>query len=215
MVKRDGGHYMCFACGFEGLSEPARGVGGSAHYQICGSCTFEEGWSDDDQGFSFAHWRDIWLARGARWESRRPQPDDWDATAQLARLPTQDWTWRPGDIVEIPVRKSDPAYATIEWIHPRNYYLRLTGSLVAAYGDCADLEDPRFSVVTLDTYLVHGFWRVVGRTDKPIDETPSGPHHIEPNKALTALTEAAAGVRQWAPSFERMVVRPLHNRSAQ
>jgi hypothetical protein len=82
-------HYMCPACGYPELAEPPRlPKSGGGSYEICPSCGFEFGVTDDDEGYTYASWRGRWVADGMNWWSTGPRarPDDWDPIAQLARL---------------------------------------------------------------------------------------------------------------------------------
>jgi hypothetical protein len=81
--------YVCPVCGFPELQEPPRSArtrGGS--YEICPSCGFEFGVTDDDRGFTYDQWRQRWIGRGMPWESAalRPAPEGWDPRSQLQRL---------------------------------------------------------------------------------------------------------------------------------
>jgi hypothetical protein len=80
---------MCPACGYPDLDEPPRRSptsGGS--YEICPSCGFEFGVTDDDCGFTYATWRARWIALDMPWDSEgiESPPDGWDPKAQLANL---------------------------------------------------------------------------------------------------------------------------------
>ena len=83
--------FQCPACGYGGLHEPPRLPSGGGSYEICWSCGFEYGVTDDDEGFSYAEWRARWVAKGMPWDSERlhPRPVDWDPKAQLASLPAE------------------------------------------------------------------------------------------------------------------------------
>jgi hypothetical protein len=76
---------MCPVCGFPDLTDPPRspeGDGGS--YEICPSCGFEFGVTDDDLGFTYEDWREHWVTIGMRWASRsRSAPARWDPAKQL------------------------------------------------------------------------------------------------------------------------------------
>lgn len=79
--------HECPVCGFPDLTEPPRSRSGGGSYEICPSCGFQFGVSDDDAGLSHAAWREQWRAGGMRWSSRgRIPPRDWDPAAQLARV---------------------------------------------------------------------------------------------------------------------------------
>jgi hypothetical protein len=80
------GHAMAFTCpvcGFPGLSEAPRPPAGGGSYEICPSCGFQFGVSDDDRGETYAGWRERWVAAGARWSSASPVPAGWDPRGQL------------------------------------------------------------------------------------------------------------------------------------
>ena len=78
--------HACPVCNFPGLAEPPRGKSGGGSYEICPSCGFQFGVSDDDGGFTCDQWRKNWLQSGAKWSSRSAPPKNWDAAAQLAGL---------------------------------------------------------------------------------------------------------------------------------
>lgn len=78
--------HTCPVCNFPGLTEPPRGKSGGGSYEICPSCGFQFGVSDDDRGFSYDQWRKDWLKAGAKWSSQQAPPKNWDGAAQLARL---------------------------------------------------------------------------------------------------------------------------------
>jgi rubredoxin len=78
--------YACSVCGWPGLAEPPRSASGGGSYEICPSCGFQFGVTDDDEGISEAKWRARWIKAGMKWSSvARPAPKKWDARRQLAR----------------------------------------------------------------------------------------------------------------------------------
>jgi hypothetical protein len=79
-------HYRCPVCGYPGLDEPPRTEESGPSYEICPSCGFEFGVTDDDRGIGYEQWRREWIAGGMRWWSRRPVPAGWDPRAQLRDL---------------------------------------------------------------------------------------------------------------------------------
>ena len=78
--------HTCPVCGFPKLKETPRTHDGGGSYEICPSCGFQFGVSDDDRGFSYEQWRERWKASGMKWSSRRKPPRDWDPTTQLAKI---------------------------------------------------------------------------------------------------------------------------------
>jgi hypothetical protein len=76
---------LCPVCGYPNLVEPPRSPRtGGGSYEICPSCGFEFGVTDDDLGFTYADWRSRWVADGMRWTSVGVQPpDNWDPISQL------------------------------------------------------------------------------------------------------------------------------------
>ena len=79
--------YLCPVCGYDELREPPTSPEGSPSFEICPSCGFEFGVTDDDEGFSYRQWRDKWIAGGCTWWSTSVAPPaDWNPVAQLARL---------------------------------------------------------------------------------------------------------------------------------
>jgi hypothetical protein len=80
--------FTCPVCGYPALDEPPRSQDGGGSYEICPSCGFEFGVTDDDQGHTYASWRQRWLALGARW-THDDSPPGWDPSAQLRNLESQ------------------------------------------------------------------------------------------------------------------------------
>ena len=79
--------YTCPVCGFDGLSEPAYNADGGS-YEICYSCGFEYGFTDDDLGFDHHTWRTQWIRLGMIWNSNgmQPQPPNWNPRRQLENV---------------------------------------------------------------------------------------------------------------------------------
>jgi hypothetical protein len=86
LTRQAGPPYRCPVCGYLGLDEPPRTEESGASYEICPSCGFEFGVTDDDRGLSYEQWRREWIGGGMRWWSRRRQPTGWDPRAQLREL---------------------------------------------------------------------------------------------------------------------------------
>ncbi len=82
-VKR----HQCPVCGYLGLVEAPKSRSGGGSYEICPSCGFQFGVSDDDTGHTHAEWRERWRAGGMKWSSRGlAQPPEWNPAAQLERV---------------------------------------------------------------------------------------------------------------------------------
>lgn len=81
--------YQCPVCGFPELNDPPRSRGsGGGSYEICPSCGFEFGVTDEDLGYEYDQWRAEWVSRGMPWSSRgRPEPKSWNPAVQLESLP--------------------------------------------------------------------------------------------------------------------------------
>lgn len=79
-------NHVCPVCGYVHLKEMPRQRKDSASFEICPSCGFQFGVSDDDRGHTYESWRQDWIARGMPWSSRQKPPADWNAAAQILRL---------------------------------------------------------------------------------------------------------------------------------
>ncbi len=83
--------FVCPVCGFPHLTEPPRSLSGGGSSEICPSCGYQHGVDDDDKGRSHAEWRAKWRSDGMKWQSKSPQPRDWNPERQLATvLPRED-----------------------------------------------------------------------------------------------------------------------------
>ena len=81
--------FTCPVCGFPDLTEPPRSPTTSAgSYEICPSCGFQFGVTDDDKGVSYLEWRANWIAKGMPWDSSglEDPPPDWNPSEQLKRV---------------------------------------------------------------------------------------------------------------------------------
>ena len=80
--------YDCPVCGYDELYEPPRSAEGGGSYEICPSCGFQFGVSDEDKGISYEEWRKRWIEGGMAWWSRRgrTRPADWNPSKQLERV---------------------------------------------------------------------------------------------------------------------------------
>jgi len=88
--------HVCPVCNFPGLAEVPRRKNGGGSYEICPSCGFQFGVSDDDRGFTYAQWRSAWQTSGAKWSGQQTPPKNWDGVAQLAGLKRKTPRGRPG-----------------------------------------------------------------------------------------------------------------------
>jgi hypothetical protein len=76
--------FACPVCGYPSLTEAPRGVSTGGSYEICPSCGFEFGVTDDDQGYTYLQWRQRWVDAGMPWSSRAIKPPTaWDPRKQL------------------------------------------------------------------------------------------------------------------------------------
>ncbi|MBI1820941.1 MAG: hypothetical protein HYR79_04455 [Nitrospirae bacterium] len=79
--------YTCPVCGFPSLDELPRSESGGGSYEICPSCGFEFGYTDDDQGYSYEQWRKVWIKKGMKWRNEETgignPPPEWDPVKQL------------------------------------------------------------------------------------------------------------------------------------
>jgi hypothetical protein len=79
--------YTCPVCGYPDLKRSPRTDVSGGSYEICPSCGFQFGVSDDDRGFSYEDWRSRWEKRGMPWNDVGiREPADWDPVAQLSRV---------------------------------------------------------------------------------------------------------------------------------
>jgi hypothetical protein len=85
--------FTCPVCGYRGLEEPPRsGASGGGSYEICPSCGFQFGVTDDDKGFSYEAWRSQWQEQGMPWSSIGIDPPaEWNPAEQVSRLRIPDW----------------------------------------------------------------------------------------------------------------------------
>lgn len=74
-LDRPMSHFVCPVCGYPNLDEAPRSPSNGGSYEICPSCGFEFGVSDDDLGFTYAEWRQRWIDFGMKW--------GWDPVRQL------------------------------------------------------------------------------------------------------------------------------------
>lgn len=79
--------YICPVCGYDALGRLPHGGVPDPSYEICPSCGFEFGITDDDEGITYEQWRNEWIANGMVWwsQSRKPSPN-WDPKKQLRNV---------------------------------------------------------------------------------------------------------------------------------
>lgn len=82
-------NYKCPVCGYPMLYEPPRyPKSGGGSYEICPSCGFQFGVTDDDQGYTYETWRNEWIHKGMQWYSKSiERPANWNAAQQLSTIP--------------------------------------------------------------------------------------------------------------------------------
>jgi hypothetical protein len=80
--------YQCPVCGYAFLFEQPRSPNsGGGSYEICRSCGFQFGVTDDDRGFSYDDWPQLWIDAGMPWSDQTSTPPlDWDPAIQLSGL---------------------------------------------------------------------------------------------------------------------------------
>jgi len=79
-------NHPCPVCGYPKLREKPRTASGGGSFEICPSCGFQFGVTDDDEGYNYAQWRRRWIAKGMQWSSESMKPADWNPVSQLAAL---------------------------------------------------------------------------------------------------------------------------------
>ncbi|MGI5196348.1 hypothetical protein ACQEVY_22315 [Streptomyces sp. CA-288835] len=79
----------CRVCGLDD-GEVLWNEFGVPQYVICSCCGMESGIGDDNLP-QVREVRGYWVASGAKWDSPRHRPEDWDLLKQLANIPPE---WR-------------------------------------------------------------------------------------------------------------------------
>lgn len=78
---------ICSACGYRHLTLPQLSASGGASHEICPSCGYEPGYTDDEQGLTFEQWRSEWVAKGMAWfSSGQARPENWNPVRDLHAL---------------------------------------------------------------------------------------------------------------------------------
>ncbi len=79
--------HICPVCGYPDLEDQPRGEATGGSYEICPSCGFQFGVSDEDRGFTYEQWRKQWVQKGMRWRAVTvAPPPNWDPTEQLRNI---------------------------------------------------------------------------------------------------------------------------------
>lgn len=78
--------WTCPVCGYPRLENPPRDERDFPSHEICPSCGFEFGVSNDDRDFTYESWRERWVAVGYLWYSRSRRPIGWDGLVQLTEF---------------------------------------------------------------------------------------------------------------------------------
>lgn len=79
-------NHTCPACGYPKLKEEPRSKENGASFEICPSCGFQFGVSDDDEGFTYRQWRERWEKSGMKWSSATKPPKDWNPAKQVSAI---------------------------------------------------------------------------------------------------------------------------------
>lgn len=79
--------HICPVCGYNDLSEPAYYEDSEPSYEICLSCDFQYGNTDDDKGFTHEEWRKNWITDGMKWNwGKENPPPNWNPKKQLENI---------------------------------------------------------------------------------------------------------------------------------
>jgi hypothetical protein len=81
--------FDCPVCGYPDLRDPPRNHWGGASYEICVSCSYQFGFTDEALKITPEEWRKAWISRGMPWDGIGTLPPcHWDPKSQLqaARL---------------------------------------------------------------------------------------------------------------------------------
>jgi hypothetical protein len=79
--------FVCPVCGHSGLWAPPRDLNGDGSGELCNCCSFDFGFSDNDDGWTYRTWRAAWIADGMRWQWGKQRPPEWwDPEEQLRRV---------------------------------------------------------------------------------------------------------------------------------
>ena len=83
---------MCPVCGYDDLYKPAYRPEndykkGTPSFEICPSCYYQFGLTDDDKNITHAQWRQQWIAKGMPWNGKGIKaPLNWNPREQLLNI---------------------------------------------------------------------------------------------------------------------------------
>jgi hypothetical protein len=77
---------ICPICGFDKLLNPPYDNLGYPSYEICPCCSFEYGFDDSSEGFTFDSFRKKWIENGFTFSIKEEMPKNWDKDAMLKQL---------------------------------------------------------------------------------------------------------------------------------
>lgn len=91
-------NYYCPVCGFFSEEFPVFEEDGNysrSFGEICPSCSFEYGVTDDNDGYTYQQWREKWIKEGMKWgsilNSKFPgifkAPEGWNPIEQMKNIP--------------------------------------------------------------------------------------------------------------------------------
>ena len=79
--------FLCPVCGYADLTERPRNDSTGGSFEICPSCGFQFGVSDDDRGITYKAWRQSWIDGGMVWDRGQSKPPEgWDPLDQLRNI---------------------------------------------------------------------------------------------------------------------------------
>lgn len=79
--------HVCPVCGYDELQRSPGNRLGVPSLEICPSCGFQFGVTDEIQGLTHDEHRRRWIESGMPWSSKSLEPrKDWDAQTQLGNL---------------------------------------------------------------------------------------------------------------------------------
>ncbi|MDR3450745.1 MAG: hypothetical protein P4M15_13550 [Alphaproteobacteria bacterium] len=78
---------ICPVCGYPELSEPAYNEYKNPSFDICSSCGYQFGKTDDDNHITHEQWRSQWIANGMIWDKGYSKPPKgWNPEQQLQNI---------------------------------------------------------------------------------------------------------------------------------